>query len=62
MLTTQDGFRIPSEEVADIKLENGASLIYREANGRFVAIKFSVRGRDLGTTIEDAQAAVEKQS
>lgn len=60
MVATPDGFRIPLEELADIRIEEGASLIYRESNSRYAAIKFSVRERDLGSTIEDAQAKVKK--
>jgi cobalt-zinc-cadmium resistance protein CzcA len=60
-VVTAEGFRIPLEELADIKIEDGASLIYRQANSRFIAVKFSVRGRDLGSTIEEAQAVVKKK-
>jgi cobalt-zinc-cadmium resistance protein CzcA len=61
MVLTPDGYRIPLEELADIKIDDGASLIYREANSRYIAIKFSVRGRDLGSTIADAQAQVKRK-
>jgi cobalt-zinc-cadmium resistance protein CzcA len=57
-VVTPDGFRIPLEELADIRMDNGASLIYRHNNSRFIAVKFSIRGRDLGSTINEAQAAV----
>ncbi len=59
-VSTPDGFRIPLEELATINVEDGASMIYREANSRFIAVKFSVRGRDLGGTIEEAQKLVKK--
>jgi cobalt-zinc-cadmium resistance protein CzcA len=49
---------IPLSEVATVALDTGASYIYRESNQRFVAVKFSVRGRDLGGTVADAQAQV----
>jgi cobalt-zinc-cadmium resistance protein CzcA len=39
---------------------DGASEIYREANQRYVALKYSVRGRDLGSTVEEAIAKVKK--
>jgi cobalt-zinc-cadmium resistance protein CzcA len=42
-------------DVADVKLETGAAYIYRENGRRFRPIKFSVRGRDLGSTIAEAQ-------
>jgi cobalt-zinc-cadmium resistance protein CzcA len=48
-------------DVADIKLVSGASFIYREQQERYVPIKFSVRGRDLGTTVLDAQHRIEQQ-
>ncbi|HBK09354.1 MAG TPA: CusA/CzcA family heavy metal efflux RND transporter [Acetobacteraceae bacterium] len=51
---------IPLTGVADIKLTSGASFIYREGQERYIPIKFSVRGRDLGTTVLDAQRKVEE--
>ncbi|MGA8706573.1 MAG: CusA/CzcA family heavy metal efflux RND transporter [Steroidobacteraceae bacterium] len=48
-------------DLADIKLVSGASFIYREQQERYVPIKFSVRGRDLGTTVLDAQRRIEDQ-
>ncbi|HUA52284.1 MAG TPA: CusA/CzcA family heavy metal efflux RND transporter [Candidatus Sulfotelmatobacter sp.] len=50
--------QIPLSEVADIKLVSGASFIYREQNQRYIPIKFSVRGRDLGGTVAEAQRVV----
>jgi cobalt-zinc-cadmium resistance protein CzcA len=47
-------------DVAEVKLESGASYIYRENSGRFVPLKFSVRGRDLGSTVTEAQRRVAK--
>ena len=49
---------VPLRELATIKLDTGASYIYRENNQRFIAVKFSVRGRDLGSTVADAQDEV----
>ncbi len=46
---------IPLSELADISLDTGASYIYREHNQRYIPVKFSVRGRDLGSTVEEAQ-------
>ena len=48
-------------DLADIHLVSGASFIYREQQERYVPIKFSVRGRDLGTTVLDAQRRIEQQ-
>jgi heavy metal efflux system protein len=49
---------VPLRELATITLDTGASYIYRESNQRFIAVKFSVRGRDLGSTVADAQDEV----
>ncbi len=51
---------IPLKEVADINLDTGASFIYRERGQRYVPIKFSIRGRDLGSTVAEAQDRVAK--
>lgn len=55
-----NGSKIPMKEIADIKLQTGPSFIYREGNLRFIPIKFSVRDRDLGSTIAEAQGKVRK--
>ena len=49
---------IPLSELADISLDTGASFIYRERSQRYIPIKFSVRGRDLGSTVAEAQRRV----
>jgi heavy metal efflux system protein len=49
---------IPLRDLATIRLETGASYIYHEGNERYIPIKFSVRGRDLGSAIEEAQARI----
>ena len=51
---------IPLSDLADVKMASGASYIYRENNRRYIPIKFSVRGRDLGGTVAEAQANVER--
>jgi cobalt-zinc-cadmium resistance protein CzcA len=51
---------VPLSELADITLDTGASFIYRERSQRFIPIKFSVRGRDLGGTVAEAQERVGK--
>jgi cobalt-zinc-cadmium resistance protein CzcA len=48
------GERVSLGQVCQIKLEDGASNIYREGNSRYVAIKYSVRGRALGSTVRQA--------
>ncbi|MGJ0485090.1 MAG: efflux RND transporter permease subunit [Methylomicrobium sp.] len=59
MLPTPAGARIPIREVADLHIERGRTSIEREANRRFLALKFNVEGRDLGTVVHDAMAIVE---
>src|SRR5579863_2317675 len=49
---------IPLSDFANITLDTGASYIFRERNQRFVPIKFSVRGRDLASAIEEAQQRI----
>jgi cobalt-zinc-cadmium resistance protein CzcA len=51
---------IPLHELADISLDSGASYIYHETTRRYIPIKFSVRGRDLGSTVAEAQARIAK--
>jgi cobalt-zinc-cadmium resistance protein CzcA len=51
---------VPLSELADISLDTGASFIYRERSQRYIPIKFSVRGRDLGGTVAEAQDRVAK--
>jgi cobalt-zinc-cadmium resistance protein CzcA len=43
------------KDLAEVNLESGASYIYRENSQRFVPLKYSVRGRDLGSTVAEAQ-------
>jgi cobalt-zinc-cadmium resistance protein CzcA len=50
--------QVPLVDVADVRLAAGASFIYREAQQRYIPIKFSVRGRDLGSAVLEAQAKV----
>ena len=49
---------VPLSEIADITLDTGASFIYRERSQRYIPIKFSVRGRDLGSTVAEAQERI----
>ncbi len=51
---------IPLSELADISLDTGAAWIYHESMQRFIPVKFSVRGRDLGGTVEEAQQRIAK--
>jgi cobalt-zinc-cadmium resistance protein CzcA len=49
---------IPLSELANISLDTGAAWIYHEGVQRFIPVKFSVRGRDLGGTVEEAQQRI----
>jgi cobalt-zinc-cadmium resistance protein CzcA len=48
------GERVSLGELCDIRVAEGASMVYREGNVRYIAIKYSVRGRDLGGAVEEA--------
>jgi heavy metal efflux system protein len=58
MVPTMDNTRIPLKEISDIKVLTGPSFVYRDNNARYIPVKFSVRGRDLGSTIAEAQKKV----
>lgn len=58
MIPTITGKRIPLKEVAKIKQVTGPAFIYRDNTKRFIGVKFSVRERDLGSTIAEAQKNV----
>ncbi len=58
---TGDTAYIPLNELATISLDTGASYIYHEKNQRFVPVKFSVRGRDLGSTVAEAQERIARK-
>jgi len=60
LVDAPDGKGIPLSMVATVQLSDGPFFIYREAGKRYIAIKFSVRNRDLGSAVEDAQFLVEK--
>jgi cobalt-zinc-cadmium resistance protein CzcA len=53
--------QIPLSEIAKITLATGPSFIYREQQERYLPIKFSVRGRDLGSAVIDAQSKIAKE-
>ncbi|MFV0922710.1 efflux RND transporter permease subunit [Sphingomonas parapaucimobilis] len=50
--------QVPLSELADIRLTSGASFIYRQHQERYIPVKFAVRGRDLGSTVAEAQRRV----
>ncbi|HXR33195.1 MAG TPA: CusA/CzcA family heavy metal efflux RND transporter [Verrucomicrobiae bacterium] len=53
-LLSPTGERVSLAQLAKVEVKDGAYDIYREGNGRYLAITFNVRGRDLGTTVEEA--------
>ena len=59
-LLAPSGERVSLQQLTQKKVEDGGSEIYREANSRYVAIKYSVRGRDLGSTVQEAISKVNK--
>ena len=59
LVPTQSGSKVPVREIARITQKTGACLIFRDDNRRYSAIKFSVRGRDMGSTIAEAQQKVD---
>jgi cobalt-zinc-cadmium resistance protein CzcA len=59
MVPTQSGARVPLRELAEITIDDGRISIMREGNSRYLAMKFNVEGRDLGSTVDDAITAVE---
>lgn len=61
LIPTMDGKQIPLKEIADIQFVTGLAFIYREGSGRYVGIGFSIRDRDLGSTIAEAQSKVAQQ-
>lgn len=61
LVPAKDGAMIPIQELADIKTITGPLIIYRDNHTRFCAVKFSVRGRDMGSAVKEAQQKVSQQ-
>ncbi|GAB4041263.1 efflux RND transporter permease subunit [Spirosoma gilvum] len=59
MVPTETGSMIPIKEIAHVYTQTGPVLIFREANQRYGAVKFSVRGRDMGGAVAEAQQKVQ---
>jgi cobalt-zinc-cadmium resistance protein CzcA len=60
LVPTGTGSKVPVREIARITQKTGPCLIFRDDNHRYSAIKFSVRGRDMGSTIAEAQDKVDQ--
>ena len=58
LVTAGDGTRVPLGQVSDVRFQEGAFMIYRENDRRYVPVKFSVRGRDLATTMQELQQKI----
>lgn len=61
LIPTKEQQKIPLKEIASIDYVTGPAFIYREGNARYIAIGFSIEGRDLGSTIAEAKSLVAKQ-
>ena len=61
LIATPGGQHLPLSEFADIRVNSGASFIYRESNSRFIGVQFSVRNRDLAGAVEEARREVDRQ-
>ncbi len=59
LVSTPDGQYLPLSQFANIRIENGASFIYREGNERYIGVQFSVEGRDLAGAVGEARRKVE---
>jgi cobalt-zinc-cadmium resistance protein CzcA len=60
-LLTPSGQRVSLAQLSTVQIVDGASEVYREGNQRYVAIKYGVRGRDLGSTVQEAISKVDQQ-
>src|SRR5690606_29158096 len=58
LIPTMDGKTVPLKEIATIGFHTGPAFIYREGSSRYIGIGFSIEGRDLGSTIAEAQRKV----
>lgn len=58
LIPTMDSKYVPLKEIADISFITGPTFVYRDGSSRYVGVGFSIRNRDLGSTIEEAQQKV----
>lgn len=61
LIPTMEGKQVPLKEIATIDFQTGPAFIYREGSSRYIGIGFSIEGRDLGSTIKEAQQKVDEQ-
>ncbi|MEC4682566.1 MAG: CusA/CzcA family heavy metal efflux RND transporter [Nitrospirota bacterium] len=57
-IDSPDGSHIPLSQLTHIELRIGNSYIFREANSRYIPVKFSIRGRDIGSAVDDAKREI----
>src|SRR5262249_32696539 len=60
-LVSPSGARVSPGQLCKVQSADGASEIYRESSRRYVAIKYGIRGRDLGSAVEEAIAKVNQE-
>src|SRR6202043_4069898 len=60
-LLSPSGERVSLGQLTNVEVRDGAYDIYREGNTRYVAVRFNVRGRDLGTTVQEAEAQINRK-
>lgn len=58
LIPTSNGQNVPLQEIAKIGYQTGPAFIYREGNSRYIGVGFSIEGRDLGSTIQEAKKVV----
>ena len=56
LIPTRDGARVPLSQLAELKINNGASIIARRENQRQISVRTNIRGRDQGSFVSEAQA------
>ena len=60
IVKTPEDISVPLSNVTDITTDNGAMIITRSENSRVAIVRFNIRGRDLGSTVKDAQKVLDK--
>jgi heavy metal efflux system protein len=60
LVGTPDGGQVPLGQIASVREEQGPATVFREDNHRYVPVKFSVRGRDLKSTLEEGREKIER--
>lgn len=60
IVKTPENISVPLSNVTDITTDNGAMIITRSENSRVAIVRFNIRGRDLGSTVKDAQKVLDK--